>query len=158
MQKITPFLWFDGNAEEAMNLYVSVFKNSKVVSVRRYGKAGPGPEGTVMTGTFQIEGQEFYVLNGGPQYKFTPAISLFVNCETQEEVDELWEKLSAGGRKDRCGWLQDKYGLSWQIIPSTLGKMLGDKDPKKANSVMQAMLQMDKIDINKLKQAYDKAS
>ena len=111
-----------------------------------------------MTGTFQIEGQEFYVLNGGPQYKFTPAISLFVNCETQEEVDELWEKLSAGGRKDRCGWLQDKYGLSWQIIPSTLGKMLGDKDPKKANSVMQAMLQMDKIDINKLKQAYDKAS
>jgi len=158
VQKITPFLWFDGNAEEAMNLYVSVFKNSKVVSVRRYGKAGPGPEGTVMTGTFQIEGQEFYVLNGGPQYKFTPAISLFVNCETQEEVDELWEKLSAGGRKDRCGWLQDKYGLSWQIIPSTLGKMLGDKDPKKANSVMQAMLQMDKIDINKLKQAYDKAS
>jgi predicted 3-demethylubiquinone-9 3-methyltransferase (glyoxalase superfamily) len=158
VQKITPFLWFDGNAEEAMNLYVSVFKNSKVVSVRRYGKAGPGPEGTVMTGTFQIEGQEFFVLNGGPQYKFTPAISLFVNCETQEEVDELWEKLSAGGRKDRCGWLQDKYGLSWQIIPSTLGKMLGDKDPKKANSVMQAMLQMDKIDINKLKQAYDKAS
>jgi predicted 3-demethylubiquinone-9 3-methyltransferase (glyoxalase superfamily) len=158
MQKITPFLWFDGNAEEAMNLYVSVFKNSKVVSVRRYGKAGPGAEGTVMTGTFQIEGQEFYVLNGGPQYKFTPAVSLFVNCETQEEVDELWEKLSAGGRKDRCGWLQDKFGLSWQIIPSALGKLLGDKDPKKANSVMQAMLKMDKIDINKLKQAYDKAS
>ena len=158
MQKITPFLWFDGNAEEAMNLYVSVFKNSKVVSVRRYGKAGPGAEGTVMTGTFQIEGQEFYVLNGGPQYKFTPAVSLFVNCETQEEVDELWEKLSAGGRKDRCGWLQDKFGLSWQIIPSDLGKLLGDKDPKKANRVMQAMLQMDKIDINKLKQAYDNAS
>jgi len=158
MQKITPFLWFDGNAEEAMNLYVSVFKNSKVVSVRRYGKAGPGPEGTVMTGTFQIEGQEFFVLNGGPQYKFTPAISLFVNCETQQEVDDLWEKLSAGGRKDRCGWLQDKYGLSWQIIPSDLGKMLGDKNPMKANNVMQAMLQMDKIDIRKLKQAYDKAS
>ena len=158
MQKITPFLWFDGNAEEAMNLYVSVFKNSKVVSVRRYGKAGPGPEGTVMTGTFQIEGQEFFVLNGGPQYKFTPAISLFVNCETQQEVDDLWEKLSAGGRKDRCGWLQDKYGLSWQIIPSDLGKMLGDKNPMKANNVMQAMLQMDKIDIGKLKQAYDKAS
>jgi predicted 3-demethylubiquinone-9 3-methyltransferase (glyoxalase superfamily) len=158
MQKITPFLWFDGNAEEAMNLYVSVFKNAKVVSVRRYGKAGPGAEGTVMTGTFQIEGQEFYVLNGGPQYKFTPAVSLFVNCETQEEVDELWEKLSAGGRKDRCGWLQDKFGVSWQIIPSALGKLLGDKDPKKANSVMQAMLKMDKIDINKLKQAYDKAS
>jgi predicted 3-demethylubiquinone-9 3-methyltransferase (glyoxalase superfamily) len=158
MQKITPFLWFDGNAEEAMNLYVSVFKNAKVVSLRRYGKAGPGKEGTVMTGTFQIEGQEFFVLNGGPQYNFTPAVSLFVNCETQEEVDELWEKLSAGGRKDRCGWLQDKFGLSWQIIPSALGKLLGDKDPKKANSVMQAMLKMDKIDINKLKQAYDKAS
>ncbi len=158
MQKITPFLWFDGNAEEAMNLYVSVFKNSRVVSVRRYGKAGPGPEGTVMTGTFQIEGQEFFVLNGGPQYKFTPAISLFVNCETQQEVDDLWEKLSAGGRKDRCGWLQDKYGLSWQIIPSDLGKMLGDKDARKANNVMQAMLQMDKIDIRKLKQAYEKAS
>jgi predicted 3-demethylubiquinone-9 3-methyltransferase (glyoxalase superfamily) len=158
MQKITPFLWFDGNAEEAMNLYVSVFKNAKVVSLRRYGKAGPGKEGTVMTGTFQIEGQEFFVLNGGPQYKFTPAVSLFVNCETQEEVDELWEKLSAGGRKDRCGWLQDKFGLSWQIIPSALGKLLGDKDPKKANSVMQAMLKMDKIDINKLKQAYEKAS
>jgi predicted 3-demethylubiquinone-9 3-methyltransferase (glyoxalase superfamily) len=158
MQKITPFLWFDGNAEEAMNFYVSVFKKSKVVSVRRYGKVGPGPEGSVMTGTFQIDGQEFFVLNGGPQYKFTPAISLFVNCETQNEVDELWEKLSAGGRKDRCGWLQDKFGLSWQIIPSDLGKLLGDKNPKKASSVMQAMLQMDKIDIKKLKQAYDKAS
>jgi predicted 3-demethylubiquinone-9 3-methyltransferase (glyoxalase superfamily) len=158
MQKITPFLWFDGNAEDAMNFYVSVFKKSKVVSVRRYGKAGPGKEGSVMTGTFQIDGQEFFVLNGGPQYKFTPAISLFVNCETQQEVDELWDKLSAGGRKDRCGWLQDKFGLSWQIIPSDLGKLLSDKDPKKAGSVMQAMLQMDKIDINKLKQAYDKAS
>lgn len=157
MQKITPFLWFDGNAEDAMNFYVSVFKKSKVVSVRRYGKAGPGKEGSVMTGTFQIEGQEFFVLNGGPQYKFTPAISLFVNCETQQEVDELWDKLSAGGRKDRCGWLQDKFGLSWQIIPSDLGKLLGDKDPKKANAVMQAMLQMDKIDVKKLKQAYDKA-
>lgn len=158
MQKITPFLWFDGNAEEAMNFYVSVFKNSKVVSVRRYGDAGPGKKGTVMTGTFQVEGQEFFVLNGGPQYKFTPAISLFVNCETQKEVDELWEKLSAGGRKDRCGWLQDKYGLSWQVIPSILVKLLGDKDAQKANRVMQAMLQMDKIDIKKLKQAYDKAS
>jgi len=157
VQKITPFLWFDGNAEDAMNFYVSVFKKSKVVSVRRYGKAGPGKEGSVMTGTFQIEGQEFFVLNGGPQYKFTPAISLFVNCETQQEVDELWDKLSAGGRKDRCGWLQDKFGLSWQIIPSDLGKLLGDKDPKKANAVMQAMLQMDKIDVKKLKQAYDKA-
>src|SRR6202162_3124017 len=154
MQKITPFLWFDGNAEEAMNFYVSVFKNSKIVSVRRYGDAGPGPKGTVMTGTFKIEGQEFYVLNGGPQYKFTPAISLFVNCQTQKEVDELWNRLSAGGRTDRCGWLQDKYGLSWQIIPSVLGKLLGDKDPKKSDRVMKAMLQMDKIDIKKLKQAY----
>ena len=157
MQKITPFLWFDGNAEEAMNLYVSVFKNSKIVNVRRYGDAGPGPKGSVMTGTFQIEGQEFFALNGGPKYRFTPAISLFVNCETQEEVDELWNKLSAGGHKDRCGWLQDKFGLSWQIIPSVLGKMLGDKDPAKANGVMMAMLQMDKIDIKKLKQAYDQS-
>jgi predicted 3-demethylubiquinone-9 3-methyltransferase (glyoxalase superfamily) len=155
MQKITPFLWFDGNAEEAMNLYVSVFKNSKIVNVRRYGDAGPGPKGSVMTGTFQIEGQEFFALNGGPKYKFTPAISLFVSCETQQEVDELWDKLSAGGHKDRCGWLQDKFGLSWQIIPSALGKMLGDKDRAKANRVMQAMLQMDKINIEKLKQAYD---
>jgi len=155
MQKITPFLWFDGNAEEAMNLYVSVFKNSKIVNVRRYGDAGPGPKGSVMTATFQIEGQEFFALNGGPKYKFTPAISLFVNCETQEEVDELWDKLSAGGHKDKCGWLQDKFGLSWQIIPSALGKMLGDKDPARANRVMMSMLQMDKINIKKLKQAYD---
>jgi predicted 3-demethylubiquinone-9 3-methyltransferase (glyoxalase superfamily) len=155
MQKITPFLWFDGNAEEAMNLYVSVFKNSKVVSVTRYGEAGPGPKGTVMSATFQLEGQQFYALNGGPQYKFTPAISLFVSCETQQEVDELWNKLSAGGHKDRCGWLQDKYGLSWQIIPSVLGKMLGDTDPAKSGRVMKAMLQMDKIDIKKLKQAYE---
>jgi len=155
MQKITPFLWFDGNAEEAMNLYVSIFKNSKVVSVTRYGEAGPGPKGTVMSATFQLEGQQFYALNGGPQYKFTPAISLFVSCETQKEVDELWNKLSAGGHKDRCGWLQDKYGLSWQIIPSVLGKMLGDKNPRKSQNVMKAMLQMDKIDIAKLKQAYE---
>ena len=155
MQKITPFLWFDGNAEEAMNLYVSVFKNSKVVSVTRYGEAGPGPKGTVMSATFKLEGQQFYALNGGPQYKFTPAISLFVSCETQQEVDELWNKLSAGGHKDRCGWLQDKYGLSWQIIPTALGKMLQDKNPRKAQNVMKAMLQMDKIDIAKLKQAYE---
>ena len=156
MQKITPFLWFDGNAEEAMNLYVSVFKNSKVVSVTRYGEAGPGPKGTVMSATFELEGQLFYALNGGPQYKFTPAISLFVSCETQQEVDQLWDKLSANGHKDRCGWLQDKYGLSWQIIPSVLGKMLADKNPRKSQSVMKAMLQMDKIDFAKLKQAYEK--
>jgi predicted 3-demethylubiquinone-9 3-methyltransferase (glyoxalase superfamily) len=156
MQKITPFLWFDGKAEEAMNFYVSLFKNSKVTSVSRYGEAGPGPKGTVMSATFQLEGQEFFALNGGPQFAFTPAISFFVNCETQQEVDELWEKLSAGGEKSRCGWLKDKYGLSWQIIPSALGKMLHDKDAVKAKRVMQAMLQMDKIDIAGLKQAYDR--
>jgi len=155
MQKITPFLWFDGKAEEAMHFYTSIFKNSKIGKVTRYGEAGPGPKGTVMSATFQLEGQEFLALNGGPQFKFTPAISFFVNCETQAEVDELWEKLSAGGATNRCGWLQDKYGLSWQIIPSVLGEMLGDKDPKKAQNVMNAMLQMEKIDIKRLKQAYE---
>ena len=155
MQKITPFLWFDNQAEEAVNFYVSIFKNSKVLGVSRYGDAGPGPKGTVMSATFQLDGQTFYALNGGPQFKFTPAISLFVSCETQPEVDELWEKLSAGGRKDRCGWLQDKYGLSWQIIPKTLGEMMGDKDPQKSKRVMQAMLQMSKIEIAGLKKAYE---
>ena len=155
MQKITPFLWFNDKAEEAMNFYVSIFKNSKVGTVTRYGDAGPGPKGSVMSATFQLEGQDFYALNGGPQFTFTPAISFFVNCETQQEVDELWDKLSEGGRKDRCGWLQDKYGLSWQIIPTILSTMLRDKDPAKANRVMQAMLQMSKIDIARLKQAYD---
>jgi predicted 3-demethylubiquinone-9 3-methyltransferase (glyoxalase superfamily) len=154
MQKITPFLWFDGKAEEAINFYISIFKNSKIVSVSRYGEAGPGPKGTVMGATFQLEGQTFYALNGGPQFKFTPAISFFVNCETQHEVDELWEKLSAGGAKNRCGWLQDKYGLSWQVIPTVLGEMLQDKDPEKSARVMKAMLQMDKIDIEGLKRAY----
>ena len=155
MQKIVPFLWFNDNAEEAMNFYVSIFKNSKVGRVTRYGDAGPGPKGSVMWCTFTLEGQEFHALNGGPQFKFTQAISLFVNCETQQEVDELWRKLSAGGREDQCGWLQDKYGLSWQIIPTILGKLLGDKDPVKANRAMQAMLQMKKIDINGLQRAYD---
>ena len=155
MQKIVPFLWFDTQAEEAMNFYVSIFKNSKVLSVTRYGEAGPGPKGTVMSATFQLEGQTFYALNGGPLFSFTPAISLFVNCETQAEVDELWGKLSAGGREDRCGWLQDKYGLSWQIIPKVLGEMLGDKDPRKAARVMQAMLKMGKIEIEGLKRAYE---
>ncbi len=154
MQKITPFLWFDGKAEEAMNFYTSIFKNSKIGRITRYGDAGPGPKGAVMSGTFQLDGQEFMALNGGPQFKFTEAISFFVNCETQEEVDELWEKLSDGGQKSRCGWLKDKYGLSWQIIPSALGKMLGDKDPEKSQRVMKAMLQMDKIDIKGLEQAY----
>lgn len=158
MQKITPFLWFDNNAEEAANFYVSILKNSKIGTVQRYGDAGPGPKGSVMSVTFQLEGQEFFALNGGPQFKFTPAISLFVNCETQREVDELWEKLAAGGRKDRCGWLQDKFGLSWQIIPKQLPEMLGDKDPVKSQNVMRAMLQMDKIDLGKLRQAYDKAA
>jgi predicted 3-demethylubiquinone-9 3-methyltransferase (glyoxalase superfamily) len=155
MQKISPFLWFDGKAEDAMNFYVSVFKNSKAGTVIRYGDAGPGPKGSVMSATFQIEGQEFMALNGGPMYKFTPAISFFVNCQTQEEVDELWEKLSAGGQPNRCGWLTDKFGVSWQIIPTTLGKLLGDKDPVKSRNVMQAMLQMTKIDTAGLKRAYE---
>src|SRR5207248_4366721 len=138
-----------------MNFYTSIFKNSKIGSVTRYGEAGPGPKGTVMSATFQLEGQEFFALNGGPQFKFSPAISFFVNCETQAEVDELWEKLSAGGQKHSCGWLKDKFGLSWQIIPTVLGQMLGDKDPAKSQRVMQAMLQMTKIDINGLKRAYE---
>jgi predicted 3-demethylubiquinone-9 3-methyltransferase (glyoxalase superfamily) len=153
MQKIMPFLWFDGQAEEAMNFYISIFKNSKVVSVARYGDAGPGPKGSVMTAAFQLEGQDFVALNGGPQFKFTPAISFVVNCEMQQEVDDLWEKLSASGRKDRCGWLQDKYGVSWQIVPTILSKLLQDKDQEKSKRVMQAMLQMDKLDIDRLKQA-----
>jgi len=155
MQKITPFLWFDGKAEEAMNFYTSIFKNSKVGRVSRYGEGGPGPKGSVMSATFQIEGQEFMALNGGPQFTFSPAISFFVNCETQEEVNELWEKLSAGGQKERCGWLKDKFGVSWQIIPAALGQMLGDKDAEKSKRVMQAMLRMEKIEIKALQQAYE---
>jgi predicted 3-demethylubiquinone-9 3-methyltransferase (glyoxalase superfamily) len=155
MQKITPFLWFDGKAEEAVHFYVSIFKNSKVVSLTRYGDAAPGPKGTVMIATFQLEGQDFIALNGGPQYKFTPAISLFVDCKTQQEVDELWEKLSAGGKTDRCGWLTDRYGLSWQIVPSVLRELMADKDAEKSKRVMMAMLKMDKIDIAGLQQAYE---
>ena len=154
MQKITPFLWFDGKAEEAMNFYISIFKNSKILSVTRYGEAGPGPEGTVMTAKFALNGQEFVALNGGPQFTFTEAISFVVNCETQQEVDELWEKLSEGGQKSRCGWLKDKYGLSWQVVPTALVEMLQDKDAKKSNRVMQAMLQMNKIEIETLRRAY----
>ena len=154
-QKITPFLWFDGNCEEAMNFYVSIFKNSKIVSVDRWGEPGPDGKPKVMSGTFEIEGQRFLTLNGGPHYKFTPAISLFVNCETQAEVDELWEKLAEGGQPLQCGWLTDKLGLTWQIIPSVLGKLLHDKDPAKSGRVMQAMMQMKKIDIAKLQQAYE---
>ena len=154
MQKITPFLWFDGKAEEAMNFYISIFKNSKILSVTRYGEAGPGPKGTVMTAKFALNGQEFVALNGGPQFTFTEAISFVVNCETQQEVDELWEKLSEGGQKSRCGWLKDKYGLSWQVVPTALVEMLQDKDAKKSNRVMQAMLQMNKIEIETLSRAY----
>ncbi|MDB4964907.1 MAG: hypothetical protein JWN44_596 [Myxococcales bacterium] len=153
MQKIIPFLWFDGNAEAAMNHYVSIFKNSKVLSVNRYGKGAPQPEGTVMVAKFQLEGQEFMALNGGPMFKLTEAISLYVNCETQLEVDDLWERLSAGGEKGRCGWLKDKFGLSWQIIPTALGELLGDKDPEKASRAMQAMLKMSKIDVAELRRS-----
>jgi predicted 3-demethylubiquinone-9 3-methyltransferase (glyoxalase superfamily) len=155
MQKITPFLWFDSNAEEAVNFYVSIFKDSRVLSITRYGEGGPGPAGTVLTIAFLLQGQEFIALNGGPHFKFTEAISFSVNCETQEEVDAYWEKLSAGGEEGRCGWLKDKFGLSWQINPIVLGQMLQDKDPEKANRVMQSMLTMDKIDIATLKKAYD---
>jgi len=155
MQKITPFLWFDNNAEEAAELYVSIFKNSKIIGVSRYGEAGPGPAGSAMSVTFELEGQQFMALNGGPQYKFTEAISLFVHCTTQEEVDDLWARLSAGGEEGPCGWLKDRYGLSWQIVPNVLGELLGDEDAEKAKRVMQAMLQMKKLDIQRLKQAYD---
>jgi predicted 3-demethylubiquinone-9 3-methyltransferase (glyoxalase superfamily) len=148
MPKITPFLWFDGQAEEAMNFYISIFKSAKVLSVNRV-------DGKVMSVTFELEGQKFMGLNAGPQFKFTEAISLFVDCETQEEVDELWEKLSAGGEKSRCGWLKDKYGLSWQIIPTALGKLMSDPDPEKSKAVFQAMLKMNKIVIEDLKRAYD---
>jgi predicted 3-demethylubiquinone-9 3-methyltransferase (glyoxalase superfamily) len=150
MKKITPFLWFDHQAEEAMNLYVSVFKNSRVLSVT------PGPNGIAQTVSFELEGQEFIGLNAGPQFKFNEAISFFVNCETQAEVDELWNKLTAdGGEESMCGWLKDKYGLSWQIIPTALGQMLNDPNPERAGRVMQAMLKMNKIDIQTLQEAYD---
>ena len=155
MQKITPFLWFDNQAEEAMNFYVSIFKNSKVVSVSRYGEAGPGPAGSVMTATFVLDGQEFTALNGGPHFKFTEAISFYVNCRDQQEVDDLWNKLLEGGEESQCGWLKDKFGLSWQIVPAVLGELMGDKDAEKAARVTKAMLQMKKIDIAALKRAYD---
>jgi len=155
MQKITPFLWFDDKAEEAMNFYVSIFKNSKRGRISRYGEAGPGPKGTVMVATFQLEGQDFIALNGGPHFKFTEAISLVVNCESQDEVDAFWEKLSEGGAKGQCGWLKDKYGLSWQVVPTALGKLMSDPDPEKSKRVMTAMLKMTKMDIQGLQQAYD---
>ncbi|HEX2914484.1 MAG TPA: VOC family protein [Chloroflexia bacterium] len=154
MQKITPSLWFDNTAEEAVNFYISVFKKARITTITRYGKEGPGQEGVVRTIAFEIDGQEFLAINGGPEYKFTPAISFAVNCESQNEVDELWEKLSEGGAKDRCGWLVDKYGMSWQIVPEVLMQYMNDPDPVKQERVMSAVLQMDKLDIKTLQQAY----
>jgi len=154
MQKITPFLWFDNNAEEAVNFYTSIFKKSKVLSTTHYGESGPGPKGSVMTISFQLEGQEFTALNGGPHFTFSPAISFVVNCKKQEEIDELWEKLSEGGEKEQCGWLKDKFGVSWQIVPPVLIELLQDKDANKSKRVMDAMLTMVKIDIAALKKAH----
>jgi len=152
--RITPFLWFDHQAEEAANFYTSIFKNSKRGTVMRYGEEGPGPKGTVMSTTFELEGQEFIALNGGPMFTFSPAISFFVKCDTQAGVDHFWEKLSAGGEIQPCGWLKDRYGVSWQIVPTVLDEMLADEDPEKAGRVMRAMLQMKKLDIEGLKRAY----
>jgi len=155
MRKITPFLWFDSQAEEAANLYVSIFKNSRILSVTRYGDAGPGPKGSVMTVSFELDGEPFVALNGGPVFKFTEAISFFVNCESQEEVDHFWEKLSVGGKESRCGWLKDKFGLSRQIVPTALPRMLQDPDAAKSKRVMEAMLKMSKLDIGLLQRAYE---
>ena len=155
MQKITPFLWFDNQAEEAAKLYTSIFKNSKVTEVVRYGDAGPGPQGSVMTVAFELDGQEFVALNGGPVFKFTEAISFVVNCTSQQEVDELWEKLTEGGEGGPMGWLKDKFGVSWQIVPTVLVELLNDPDPEKSKRVMEAMLKMKKLDIKTLQQAYE---
>lgn len=154
MQKIVPFLWFDDKAEEAANFYVSIFKNSKITGLTRYGEGAAGPKGSVMSVTFELDGRQYYALNGGPVFKFTEAFSLFVNCEDQKEVDDLWEKLSAGGAKSRCGWLKDKYGLSWQIVPTVMEEMIKDKDEKKLARVTEAFLKMKKFDIAALKRAY----
>jgi predicted 3-demethylubiquinone-9 3-methyltransferase (glyoxalase superfamily) len=155
MKGIIPSLWFDTEAEEAAHFYTSIFKDSEIVDVTHYGEAGPRPAGTVLTVTWRIQGQEFIGLNGGPEFKFNEALSFLVNCESQEEVDELWEKLTAeGGQPGPCGWLKDKYGLSWQIVPTRLNELLGDEDPEKANRVMKAMLQMGKIEIDDLERAY----
>jgi len=155
MQKITPFLWFDSEAEEAMNFYVSIFKDSKVNKVTRYGEAGPGTPGSVMSAEFTLNGTDFYALNGGPVFKFSPAISFFIHCETQEEVDHYWNKLGEGGKPNQCGWLDDKFGVTWQVVPDALGTYLNDPDKKKAKNVMQAMMKMTKLDIAKLKEAYE---
>jgi len=156
-QKITTFLWFDGNAEEAVNHYLSIFKNCKILTVARYGDAGPRPKGSVMTISFQLEGQEFIALNGGPEFKFTEAISLLVHCNTQNEVDEMWARLSAGGEEGPCGWLKDRFGLSWQVVPSALLEMIQDKDSEKSNRVMSALMKMKKLDIAQLEKAYRNA-
>jgi predicted 3-demethylubiquinone-9 3-methyltransferase (glyoxalase superfamily) len=156
MQKIYPCLWFDNNAEEAVNLYTTVFKNSRIDSVSRYGKEGPGPEGSVMTMEFELEGQKLMALNGGPYYTFSPAISLFVNVESQEELDAIWNSLSADPVAEQCGWLKDKFGLSWQIVPTILGELMQDKDPARVGRVTRAMLKMKKLDIAGLKQAYER--
>jgi len=157
VQKITPFLWFDGKAEEAANFYVAIFKNSKIKGITRYGDAGPGPKGSVMTVALELDGQEFVLLNGGPQLQFSMATSFVVNCETQKEVDDMWDELSAGGKTLQCGWLTDKYGLSWQIVPTALPKLVLGQDQAKVNKVMQAMLGMTKIDIATLQHAYEQA-
>lgn len=154
MQKITPFLWFDNQAEEAMNFYTSIFRNSKIGNVSRYGEAGPGPAGSVLTASFELEGLEFTALNGGPHHKFNEAVSFHVSCETQDEVDYFWSRFSDGGQIQQCGWVKDRFGLAWQVVPTALPRLLGDPDREKANRVMQAMLQMEKIDIARLEQAY----
>jgi predicted 3-demethylubiquinone-9 3-methyltransferase (glyoxalase superfamily) len=153
MQPITPCLWFDGKAEEAANFYISVFRNSRIMSVARYGDAGPGPKGAAMIVNFQLEGQDFLALNGGPQYTFTPAISFLRTCETQREIDDLWTKLTGGGQESQCGWLTDKFGVSWQIVPSVLSKLMQDKDPARSKRVMESMLTMRKLDIKRLQDA-----
>ena len=158
MQKITPFLWFDDNAEDAVNFYTSVFKNSKIVELSRYPEGSPGPAGTVMVVVFELDGQQFMALNGGPVFKFNEAVSFSVSCETQTEVDDLWAKLTEGGEPGQCGWLKDKFGLSWQIVPTVLGKLMSDPDPEKSQAVMQAMLKMNKLDIAELQRAHDQPS
>ncbi len=155
MQKVTPFLWFDGCAEQAMNFYVSIFKDAKILSVNRYGKGAPLPEGTVLTASFELNGLKFVALNGGSMYQFSPATSFVVHCENQDEVDYYWDKLGAGGKPNRCAWLDDKFGVTWQIVPKKLGELLSDPDPAKSGRVMQAMMQMSKIDIAGLQRAYD---
>jgi predicted 3-demethylubiquinone-9 3-methyltransferase (glyoxalase superfamily) len=157
MGKITPFLWFDGKAEEAANFYVSIFENAKILNVSRYPEDSPGAAGTAMTVSFELEGQEFIALNGGPEYSFTPAVSFSIDCKTQAEVDRFWEGLSEGGRPGQCGWLEDKYGVSWQVVPSLLPELLQDENDEKSDAVMQAMLQMTKLDMGILQEAYDRA-